>query len=336
MRVDVVADQGHPERALAAIIADHDDPDIELKQLHRQIPLRPNGELDLEGVRSWARDDEAHFLIIITEIPRRSGGTPTIASIYLDEDLAIISMPALGVLRKKARLKKTLLGSIDILARGGARSEIRSQLSPFRVDSATTPDTMVAIRAPRWVPGRIVLVFGMVAMNEPMKTLPKMTGALAAAAAASAFGIFYSTIWQMAGALPEWRLGLITVTVILLMTVWLMASNGLWDRGRRHGSITEAAMYNASAVATLLMSVTLLYVTLFVGIFLTGLVVIEAGYMESVIGRGVTYWNYIEIAWLSASMGTVAGSLGSNFDDEDDIQRLTHGRREALRMVEPE
>ena len=42
--------------------------------------------------------------------------------------------------------------------------------------------------------------------------------------------------------------------------------------------------------------------------------------------------NYVDIAWLAASMGTVAGSLGSNFDSEADIRRLTQGRREALRM----
>ena len=332
VRVDIVADQGSPERGVAAIIAGHKDSDLELKQLHRQIPLRTNGELDLQGVKEWARDDEADFLIIVTEIPRRAGGQPTISSIHIDEDLAVISMPALGVFRARAKLEKVLKGSIEILKASGVDAQTQAALRPFRVEQAEHPEYPVIITAPSWVPGRILLVMGMVAINEPLKTLPKMTGALAAAAATGAFGIFYSTIWQMADALPAWRLGLITVTVILLMSVWLITSNRLWEQNRRYGSLTEAAMYNASVVLSILMSVSLLYIALFAGIFLTGLVVIEAGYMEAVIGEEVTYMNYVDIAWLAASMGTVAGSLGSNFDSEADIRRLTQGRREALRM----
>lgn len=332
VRVDIVADQGSPERGVAAIIAGHKDSDLELKQLHRQIPLRTNGELDLQGVKEWARDDEADFLIIVTEIPRRAGGQPTISSIHIDEDLAVISMPALGVFRARAKLEKVLKGSIEILKVSGVDAQTQAALRPFRVEQAEHPEYPVIITAPSWVAGRILLVMGMVAINEPLKTLPKMTGALAAAAATGAFGIFYSTIWQMADALPAWRLGLITVTVILLMSVWLITSNRLWEQNRRYGSLTEAAMYNASVVLSILMSVSLLYIALFAGIFLTGLVVIEAGYMEAVIGEEVTYMNYVDIAWLAASMGTVAGSLGSNFDSEADIRRLTQGRREALRM----
>lgn len=334
VRVDVVADQDSPERTVNRIISEHEDSNIVLKQLHRQIPLRTNRELDLEEVKKWARDDEADFLIVVTEIPRRSGGKPTISAIYVDEALAIISMPAFGVVRRRAKLEKVLLGSINILSRGGVGAEIQSDLRPFRVSQLERAEGPVIISAPWWVPGRSVLVLGMVMMNEPLKTLPKMTGALAAAAATGAFGIFYSTIWEMADALPSWRLGLITATVVLLMSAWLVISNGLWGRGKRNGSVTEAAMYNAAVIVTLIMSVSLLYVVLFIGILLTGLVVIEAGYMADTLGEEVRFTNYVDIAWLAASMGTVAGSLGSNFDNEADIRRLTHGRREALRMHE--
>lgn len=333
MKVDVVADYGIPERAVARIIAssEHRDVPYELNQVHRQIPLHRNGELDLEGIGRLASDDRADALIVVTETPRRDGGDPKISAIYIDNHLAIISMPALGLIGVRRRLERTIATSIDILREGRATSDIKSRVRPFQVEQSAE-EGAVFLYAPWWIPGRMLLVLGMVAMNEPLKTLPKLTGALAAAAATSAFGIFYSTIWQMADALPTLRLGAIALTVILLMVSWLIVSNGLWNRGRRYGSRTEAAMYNAAVVVTLLMSVSLLYLTLFIGILITGLVVIEAGYLSSVIGEEASFANYLDISWLAASMGTAAGALGSNFDDEADIRRLTHGRREALRM----
>src|SRR5699024_8998192 len=122
----------------------------------------------------------------------------------------------------------------------------------------------------------------------PFATVTKLSGVLAAAAGTGAFGIFYSSIWEMADALPPWRLGLITVMVIATMVLWLIVSNGLWERSRQLGSLREAAMYNASTVATLFVAVASLYAVLFVGILLGGLIVIEAGFMSKTIGVEVS------------------------------------------------
>src|SRR5699024_5490588 len=153
-------------RGVASIIAGHKDSDLELKQLHRQIPLRTNGELDLQGVKEWVRADEADLLIIVTEIPRRAGGQPTICSINIHEDLAVISMPALGDFRARAKLEKVLKGSIEILKASGVDAQTQAALRPFRVEQAEHPEYPVIITAPSWVPGRILLVMGMVAINE--------------------------------------------------------------------------------------------------------------------------------------------------------------------------
>ena len=56
--------------------------------------------------------------------------------------------------------------------------------------------------------------------------------------------------------------------------------------------------------------------------------------MSKTIGVEVSLWNYVDIAWLSASMGTVAGALGSNFDSPDDISELTHGGSSGSRVRE--
>lgn len=338
MKVTLVADDGPPKRAVADIVAgQREDSDLDLKQVHRQIPLRPNGELDLEEIRRWKHEDHVDVLIVVTEMPRRSGKEPSISSIHGDENLAIISMPALGVVRMKSRLKDIIVNSIDILARGEVTPEIESTIRPYSIRRGQGKDhASVTISAPRWTPGRLLLVLGMVVMNEPLKALPQLTGAFAAAAATGAFGVFYSTTWEMADVLPAWRLAVITLAVITVVSAWLIINNGLWDRGTRSGSLTEVAMYNTSVIVTLILSLSLLYLTLFIGILIAGLIVIQAGYLSETIGSEVGLSNYIDIAWLATSMGTAAGALGSNFDDEADVRRLTNGRREELRIEEEE
>lgn len=334
--VDVFADPGLPTRtATRALEMTGEDGDERYQITHHttRIPLCPDGTLDMDAVRQWSRDDEVDLLIVITEIPRREGRLVKIAGLHFQEGAAIISLPALGLLGLVKKLRRAMFDSLDALAAQRMSSEgaRRIQFGVLHEQQSSTGPS-VFISPPQWWPGRVRLVLGMVRTNEPLSVLPKLSGVLAAAAATGAFGVFYSSIWQMANALPDWRLGLITVMVVLTMVTWLITSNRLWQRSRTLHSLTEATMYNASTVATLVMAVALLYVALFVGILLTGLVIIESGFMAETIGTEVSLRNYVDIAWLSASLGTVAGALGSNFDDPKDIRSLTHGRRHALRF----
>lgn len=334
--VDVFADPGLPTRTVTRALemaGENGDDRYQFTHHTTRIPLRPDGTLDMDAVRQWSRDDEVDLLIVITEIPRRAGRLVKIAGLHIQEGAAIISLPALGLLGLVTKLRRAMFDSLDALAaqRMPSSGDRRIRFGVVHEQQSSTGPS-VFISPPRWWPGRARLVLGMVRTNEPLSVIPKLSGVLAAAAATGAFGIFYSSIWQMANALPDWRLGLITVMVVLTMVTWLIASNRLWQRSRTLNSLTEATMYNASTVATLVMAVALLYAALFVGILLTGLVVIESGFMAETIGAEVSLRNYVDIAWLSASLGTVAGALGSNFDDPQDIRSLTHGRRHALRF----
>lgn len=53
--------------------------------------------------------------------------------------------------------------------------------------------------------------------------------------------------------------------------------------------------------------------------------------MSEIVGRPSTLHNDLNIAWLSASLGTVAGALGTSFDSDVDVRKLTHGRRQMMR-----
>ncbi|APX31792.1 hypothetical protein BH708_02630 [Brachybacterium sp. P6-10-X1] len=335
--VDVFADPGLPSRAVTQVLDTRQEDDSEaefvLHHNRRWIPLRDDGTLDMEAVKEWAHRDEADLMVIVTEIPRRAGRRVKMVGLHFEEGAAIISLPALGWSNVGKNLRAAMFDSLDALAtdKVPGSGDTRIEYGVVHEQDSETGRS-VYIASPWWWPGTVRLILGMVRTNEPFATVTKLSGVLAAAAGTGAFGIFYSSIWEMADALPPWRLGLITVMVIATMVLWLLVSNGLWERSRQLGSLREAAMYNASTVATLFVAVASLYAVLFVGILLGGLIVIEAGFMSKTIGVEVSPWNYVDIAWLSASMGTVAGALGSNFDSRDDISELTHGRRQAQRF----
>lgn len=171
----------------------------------------------------------------------------------------------------------------------------------------------------------------MVAANEPLWALPKLSGVFAAAAATGAFGIFFSTIWEMATFLPVWRLAVVSVIAVSILVLWLLLANNLWERSASVGGKRESLMYNASTVVSLMVSVAALYLLLFGGILAVGLLLIDPQFMTDSIREEARFTNYAHIAWLSASMGTVAGAIGSNFDSDASLTNLTQGSREYQR-----
>lgn len=332
--VDVFADPGLPSRLVEQLVTwgNREDERYTFSHNRRQIPLRDDGTLDLETVQDWPYQNSSDAIVVVTEIPRRAGHRPKMAALHLPESLVVISLPALGWFGLGRRLREAVLGSLDVLTHDDEARDRPPEVD-FGVLHQQDSDTGTSyyVASPPWRPGRVRLVLGMVRTNAPTATVPRLSGALAAASATGAFGIFYGSIWSMADALPTWRLALITVMTVLVMVAWLILGNELWERQRSMDSLEEAAMYNASTVVTLMVTVSLLYVALFVGIFAGGVVVIDSQFMAQTIGKPVGMWNYVTIAWLSASMGTVAGALGSNFDSKADLRNLTHGQRQVAR-----
>lgn len=319
--------------------------------VHKQvlIPLREDSTVDLEAVQGWARDDDADISVVITEVPRMAGRRVKRTELHFRDGLAVISLPTLGPIRLRHCLRRELRRAVDALVYDSAQ-EAREKRATDRVfeqrdrgQSGTAgqegggddPETVYSTTNPMF-PGRLWLTLGMVASNEPFMSMPKLSGMFSAAAATGAFGVFFSTIWEMATFLPGWRLVVVSFIAVTLVVTWLILANRLWDRSSGVGGKKEAFMYNASTITSLLVSVSALYLLLFLGILGMALLLIDPEFMTQEIGEDAAFLNYIDIAWLSASMGVVAGAIGSNFDDDADLKNLTQGSREAQRYPRDE
>lgn len=76
-----------------------------------------------------------------------------------------------------------------------------------------------------------------------------------------------------------------------------------------------------------------MYVVLFCVVFLACLVVFPPSYLAEQVGQNAGISGFAELAWLTASLGTFAGAVGSGVSDREDILRATYGHREMERRL---
>ncbi|EID55495.1 hypothetical protein [Saccharomonospora xinjiangensis] len=279
------------------------------------------------------------LLLCVTDLPRQLSTTPVVADISVRHGVALASLPALGVVGVKRRMRDTVLYLAGELGRGivGGRAgrERRRAGGKFTpVAWVDRPDAAIEVSlvlVGLW--GRLRLLAGMVWDNKPWRLVPELSTALAAGVAAAAFGIFYSSIWLLADALSVRRLALVSLLAIAAMVAWLIAYNRLWESSGSapESPRTKVVLYNLSSVVSLTVGVASWYLMLFVVTFAGAFAVIENGYLERTLGHPVNLGDYLTLAWLASSMGTFAGALGSSLESEDAVYRAAYSRRERQR-----
>jgi hypothetical protein len=313
------------------------DPDVEwaIEVEQQSLPLDPNGEVELNIHSQELRDRMGwDYLIYLTDLPKYANSQPMISSINTGYGSAMIALPALGLMRQ-SRLKRVLLQTIGALhggvnARSLGRGKIASAvhtMSPERTTAAAEENensyqTLAGVR------GRVQLLTGMVLGNRPWRILPSLSSAMAAATATGAFGVFYTSIWSMADYLSPLRLASISLLSITIMTIWLITYNKLWERPVGELRTERRVSYNLASVLTILIAVAVMYLGLFAVIFGGALIIIDTEYLADQLGHSAGIGEYLNLAWLSASLGTIAGALGSSLDDEESVRKATFSSRE--------
>ena len=343
-RVLLVADPGLPtararaiEEQLQQLLDEAYSPPISLEVRSAMLRMRADDTLDLsQAVELSESFGDPDVVLLLTEIPRVQDGHPLIAEIFPEQNIAVISCPTLGVVTTGRRILDVMMScTLRMKPMHDTHDTSRYERWWTRWREGDGGEAHPLLLGSRFLGGART-VTGMVVGNEPLRTAPKLSSALAAAAATGAFGIFYSSIWSMSMYLTTQRLVSVGVLAMLAITAWLIIGNKLWDAPKNQGLARVVLLYNLSTALTLLMIVGLLYVALVVLIFAGGLIVIAPEYLSEITGRDAEVVRYLDIAWLSAAMGIVAGALGSSFDKETDLRSLTHGQRERQRMYTEE
>ena len=243
----------------------------------------------------------------------------------------LISLPALGAFGTTRRLRRELISLVEedrpvAGARRGGPDLVEGEDSD---DSAGVETRVLDHR------GRTMrMVFGMIRGNQPGRLLPVLSSSSAAMVATGGFGVFYGSIWKLAEEMSWSRLLLISTFAVVSFTAWLIIHNRLWQRSNTQETRWRERIDNLATVGTIGMTAILIYLLAFAVMLIAATVVIPVAYLESELERDVGYLTYISIAWLSASLGTMAGALGSNFDRDVEIRSATYNLREYQRRTQ--
>lgn len=333
----------HLPQILAKGVTDKVAWDIRIKC--ESMPLDENGNIVIWRNSQQLKEEEGYdYLICLTELTRRLDGQLVISDVNMDHDVALISLPALGPVRLRHHVKNGIIRVVRVMVEDSLQPDRKATTkgrplklshsieAPVRQETEDRDgggtDSYLSLEGFR---GRMRLLFGMVRINRPWRLLPSLSSAIAAAAAAAAFGIFFSSIWTMADSLVPGRLLFISVIAMAAMIAWLIVYNDLWLSSGNVSLSQDVHLYNAATIVTLTVGVLCMYVFLLVVAFLGALAVIPAAYFEKTLGHSITWLDYVELAWLSTSMGTFAGALGSSFESDQAILQATYGRREQER-----
>jgi hypothetical protein len=309
------------------------------------LTLDEHGRIPLQPARRQMADRGWDIAIVISDLPQRSGWEPVVTEADHVHGVALASLPTLGGARLRHRTRETVLRLIRELA--GERWEVVDEHGPLRrvarrVGEFTSPtrtdrpdDEEVAVRVvATGIRGRLRLLGGLVRANRPWRMAVGMSSLLVAALATAAYAQVSSTVWEDAAALGIASLVGLTVASIALMVAWLVVDHNLWDRRDDDEPRAKVAIYNTATVLSMGIGVACLYVALFMLVLFPARLVIASTVFGSFVRHHVGWRDYVALAWLASSLGTVAGALGSGLDNDEVVKRAAFGRRERQRRAD--
>ncbi|GHB29702.1 hypothetical protein [Salinicola rhizosphaerae] len=306
------------------------------------------------------------YVVCITDLPLFRDGRLTLAEASESRRVAVISQPALGASPLRRRLREAILHLVNEMHHGSDEGERDRQQQHMERGAAARSESGILNRNSRELMGwrlseRLVpiqrvtpgenekevdvrfvsgarlrglakLLAGMVRANRPWTIVPAFRRIVAVAFATGAYGLIFPSLWKLSAAYELYRFVILMVAAIGAMVVWLILDHGLWEPARYSRSKRLTQLYNLTTIVTLSAGVLCYYAILF-GLFLIAVILFVPGsLLESTVGGSVSWLNFPALAWLAASVATVAGALGSSLESDETIRSATYGYRQQLRQ----
>jgi hypothetical protein len=300
-------------------------------------PPDPATQLIDAAHRRLLREDW-ELAICLTDLPLRIGRHPVAGHASPTHRIALVSVPALGPARLRRRVLETALGVVDVVIGevagddGADRSpseRIRQRLVDLSEladeDPAHGPTGLAALASG----GRLRLLAGMVRANRPWRLTARLYRALVAALATVAFALVASDMWRISDSLSAVRLTALTLLSLGIIVASLIVMHDLWERSGPELARDQVILFNAATGLTLVIGVASLSLALFCVTLAGAGLLITPGVFSAALGSDVGVGNYLALAWLASSLGTLAGALGAGLESDVAIREAAYARRPA-------
>ncbi|MEJ7494081.1 5,10-methylene-tetrahydrofolate dehydrogenase [Staphylococcus pasteuri] len=300
-------------------------------------------------VQEYHDEREWDYVLAITDLPIFHQHRVMAVDINMKNGAAIFSYPAFGWRPVKKRFKSAILTIInevhhaeqdhrDYDENNNIEQSIKQQFPLSKIDKTQVYLENTETHHTRYLSssrtrGMFRLVSGMTFANNPLNMMASLSNIVAIAFTTGAFGLIFTTMWQMADNFSMWRLFGISIIAILGMLLWIMVSHDLWESSKHSKNKRITLLYNLTTVMTLFIAIIIYYIILYLMFLFAELVLLPADFLGKQISlkgpAGPDF--YLNIPWFAASISTVAGAIGAGLLDEKLIKESTYGYRQRIR-----
>ena len=291
-------------------------------------PSAPLTEL-LEAARRRLLERDWHLAFVVTDLPLRHRGRPVSRRASRTHGIALVSLPALGALNVRQRLRRTLVELVDELLGRSGDEPARDLLRELTVENAARPRVLRPLFVAAVLFSHLRLLLGMVRANRPWRLAARLYSALIAALAVGSYGVVTSDIWRLSVALSWQRLALLSAASVATTIGTVIVVPGLWERAPTARAGGQVVLFNLATTATVTIGIVSLYVALFLLILGGAGIVTTPRAFADAVGRDVGFGDYATLAWFVASLATVGGALGSALESEDAVRAAAYSTPSA-------
>jgi hypothetical protein len=299
-------------------------------------PPADDGEI-VAAARQTLLTHDWDLVVVLTDLPLRVARRPVVAHASPVHGVAVLSVPALGSVAVRRRVREALVRLFDALLgepsdagadRRQTSARSRRMSSRLRELAADVEEQAPAVRfTTRVLGGHLQLLLGMVRANRPWQLAVRLSRALIAAGAVGIFALVTSDIWRLADAFGWLRLTAVAVGSVVAIGATLIIGAELWERAAQPRVRQQVLLFNVATTATIVIGVAALYAALFVLALLAGLLLIVPRLLTEAVGHPVAFGDYVEVAWLTSSLATVGGALGAGLESDEAVRRAAYTYR---------
>jgi hypothetical protein len=248
------------------------------------------------------------LVICLTDIPLHVGHRPVTAYASVALGLGVVSVPALGAVNLESRTRETVVRLLErLLEHGGSGDDVRF----------TDP----AVR------GNLRLLVGMIRSNRPWEVIIRLSRALAVALGGAVFAIVSPGVWMVADGAGSPRLLVLAVGSVLATCASVIVAHRLWERSPGPAARERVVLVNLAVLLTTVLGVLTLYLALLViNAACVGLL-IPSGVLGRQLGHPAGVADYLRLAWLATSLGTIGGALGAVVESDLAVREAVFGYR---------
>jgi len=303
---------------------------------HRLVQPPATDAQIVKAARKTLLDKGWDVVICLTDLPLHVEQRPVVAHANPVRNVAIVSVPALGAMGARHRIRETIVRLLVRLIAGSAELHATKshhhnlggrsrRVTVQRVrELGSDPADEAFFYTARVLTGNLTLISGMVAANQPWLLSLRLSRALTGAVAAGVFGLLTADIWRLSDAYGWPRLLGTALASIAATAATLIFGAELWEPIVERRVRQQVVLFNIVTTITVLIGVSLLYCALYVLSLGASFWFVVPQVWKDQVGHPASLRDYFELAWLISSLAMVGGALGAALESDEVVRAAAY------------